>query len=56
MKSKLYLRKEGLDKILLIKSIMNFNRGWPRPSIYLLCQKIIFEFSTPDPEKQELKP
>jgi len=27
MKSKLHLRKEGLDKILLIKSRMNFNRG-----------------------------
>lgn len=27
MKSKLHLTKEGLDKILLIKSRMNFNRG-----------------------------
>jgi LAGLIDADG endonuclease len=35
MKSKLHLRKEGLDKILMTKSLMNFNRG----CIYLLCQK-----------------
>ena len=27
MKSKLHLTKEGLDKILLIKSRMNFKRG-----------------------------
>jgi hypothetical protein len=27
MKSKLHLTKEGLDKILLIKSRMKFNRG-----------------------------
>jgi len=27
MKSKLHLRKEGLDKILLIKSRIKFNRG-----------------------------
>jgi hypothetical protein len=27
MKSKLHLRKEELDKILLIKSRMNFNKG-----------------------------
>ena len=27
MKSKLHLTKEGLDKIFLIKSRMNFNRG-----------------------------
>lgn len=52
MKSKLHLRKEGLEKILLIKSRMNFNRGGVVYIYYV--KRIIFEFSTPDPEKQEL--